>query len=444
MPDNRHITAMTSSLRSVDPFTEGCVIKTSREFQIFAKPAGAACNLDCRYCYYLHKDLLYPDSESFRMPDDLLEEYIRQQIAIAPERSINFFWHGGEPTVLGIDYFRKITRLQRKHLPPDRQITNGIQTNGVLLDDDWCRFFAAEHFSVGLSLDGPPALHDVYRVTKDGKPTHRQAMQGYRLLLKHKIPVDLLCVVHAENVRHPLEVYRFFKEIKAQYISFIPLVEQEPALQGGVSERTLPAEAFGAFLCAIFGEWVRQDIGRIIVQMFEEAARPAYGQDHSLCIFRPTCGDVPVVEHNGDFYSCDHFVTLEHRLGNIRTTPLIELVEHPAQLAFGQAKREALPHYCRECDVRAMCNGGCPKDRIIRTPDGEAGLNYLCAGYRRFFAYCRDYTGQMAALRLAGQPPERMIHVLRDAEVKTHPAAGRNDPCPCGSGRKYKKCCLNA
>ncbi len=420
------------------------MVKASREFQIFAKPAGAACNLDCRYCYYLHKDLFYPDSGSFRMPDDLLEEYIRQQIEIASERSINFFWHGGEPTVLGIDYFRRITGLQRKHLPPGRRISNGIQTNGVLLDDDWCRFLAAEHFAVGLSLDGPPALHDLYRVTRDGKPTHRRAMQGYRLLRKHKIPVDLLCVVHAGNVREPLQVYRFFKEIKAQYISFIPLVEPQPASQGGVSGRTVPAEAFGAFLCAVFDEWVRQDVGRIIVQMFEEAARPAYGQDHSLCIFRPTCGDVPVVEHNGDFYSCDHFVTPDHRLGNIRTTALIELIDHPAQLAFGQAKREALPRCCRECDVRLMCNGGCPKDRIIRTPNGEAGLNYLCADYRRFFAYCRDYTAQMAALRLAGQPPEQMMQVLRDTEVKAHPTAGRNDPCPCGSGRKYKKCCLNA
>ena len=191
------------------------MVKASREFQIFAKPAGAACNLDCRYCYYLRKDLLYPDGDSFRMPGDLLEEYIRQQIAIAPEPEITFFWHGGEPTVLGIDYFRKIIGLERKHLPPGRRISNGIQTNGVLLDDDWCRFFAAENFTVGLSLDGPPALHDLYRVTKDGKPTHRQAMQGHRLLRKHKIPVDLLCVVHAENVRYPLEVYRFFKELKA-------------------------------------------------------------------------------------------------------------------------------------------------------------------------------------------------------------------------------------
>ncbi|MHB8771400.1 MAG: anaerobic sulfatase maturase [Syntrophales bacterium] len=417
---------------------------TAREFQIFAKPAGAVCNLDCRYCYYLHKDLLYPEGGPFRMPEGLLEEYIRRQIAIAPEEEIHFFWHGGEPTVLGIDYFRRITELQRKHLPPGRRISNGIQTNGVLLDDDWCRFFVAERFSVGLSLDGPAALHDVYRVTRDGRPTHRQTMQGYRLLRKHKVPVDLLCVVHSENVRHPLEVYRFFKEIKAQYLSFIPLVEPEPASPAGVSSRTVPAEAFGAFLCAIFDEWVRQDIGRIIVQMFEEAARPAYGQDHSLCIFRPTCGDCPVVEHNGDFYSCDHFVTAEHCLGNIRTTPLLELIEHPAQLAFGQAKAEALPRYCRECAVRVMCNGGCPKDRIIRTPDGEAGLNYLCAGYRRFFTYCRGYTGQMAALRLAGQPAEDMMRHLREAEVTAQPAIGRNDPCPCGSGRKYKKCCLNA
>ena len=374
----------------------------------------------------------------------LFEEYIRQQIAIVPEPEIHFFWHGGEPTVLGIDYFREITQIQRKHLPPGRRINNGIQTNGVLLDDDWCRFFAAENFAVGLSLDGPPVLHDVYRVSKDRKPTHRQVMQGYRLLRKHKVPVDLLRVVHAENVRHPLQVYRFFREIQAQYISFIPLVERQPAPQGGVSPRTIPAVAFGAFLCAVFDEWVRQDVGQIIVQMFEEAARPAYGLNHSLCIFRPTCGDVPVVEHNGDFYSCDHFVTPAHRLGNIRTTPLLELIEHPAQLAFGQAKREALPRYCRECEVRIMCNGGCRKDRIIRAPDGEAGVNYLCAGYRKFFAYCRDYTMQMAALRLAGQPAERMMQLRPNAEVKAHPTAGRNDLCPCGSGRKYKKCCLNA
>jgi len=423
---------------------EHTVVKASREFQIFAKPIGAICNLDCHYCYYRQKEWLYPQTPSFRMPDNLLEEYIVQQIEIAPGPAINFFWQGGEPTLLGLDYFHTIVELQRKHLPPDRRIMNGIQTNGVLLDDDWCRFLAKESFAVGLSLDGPQALHDAYRVTKGQKPTHKQAIQGYRLLRQYKIPVDILCVVHARNVQYPLQVYRFFKDIRAQYLSFIPLVEQQPAAEGEVSPRTVPAEAFGTFLCTIFDEWVRQNIGRIIVQIFEEAARPAHGQDHSLCIFRSTCGDVPVIEHNGDFYSCDHFVTPEHRLGNIRQTPLIELLESPAQRAFGQAKKETLPRYCRECEVRVMCNGGCLKDRIIRTPDGEAGLNYLCVGYKRFFTHCRPYVAQLATLRRAGQPPERLMQLTQAADVKARPKVGRNDPCLCGSGRKYKQCCLRA
>ena len=296
------------------------------------------------------------------MSDDLLEAYIVQQIAITPGREILFSWHGGEPTILGLDYFRRVVELQRKHCPAGKHVANSIQTNGVLLTDEWCRFFAAEKFGVGLSLDGPQDLHDAYRVTKDQRASHRQVMQGYRLLRRHDIPVDLLCVVHAQNVQHPLEVYRFFKEIGAQYLSFIPLVEPRPGSDGGVSERTVPAEAFGTFLCAIFDEWVRHDMGRIIVQIFEEAARPAYGLGHSLCIFRPTCGDVPVIEHNGDFYQCDHFVTPEHRLGNIRDTPLAELLDSPAQEAFGQAKQDdpatLLPGVRRADDVqRGMPEG---------------------------------------------------------------------------------------
>jgi uncharacterized protein len=239
-------------------------------------------------------------------------------------------------------------------------------------------------------------------------------------------------------------MYRFFKEIKAQYLSFIPLVEPQPSAESRVSPRTVPADAFGTFLCTIFDEWVRQDIGRIMVQIFEEGARPAYGQEHSLCIFRPACGDIPVLEHNGDFFSCDHFVTPEHRLGNIRETPLIALLESPEQLAFGQAKLDKLPLYCRECEVRDMCNGGCPKDRILRTPDGEAGLNYLCAGYKAFFRHCRPYLKRLADLRLSGQPPEGLMKMVQAEDARVRPQAGRNDPCPCGSGRKYKKCCLNA
>ena len=420
------------------------MVKLSREFQIFAKPAGALCNLDCHYCYYLKKELLYPGSRSFQMSDNLLEEYIVQQIAIVPGSEVLFSWHGGEPTILGLDYFRRIVELQRKHCPVGKRVANSIQTNGILLTDEWCSFFAAEKFGVGLSLDGPSALHDAYRVTKDQSATHRQVMRAYRMLRQHKIPVDLLCVVHARNVRHPLDVYRFFKEIGAQYLSFIPLVEPQPKSPHGVSERTVSAEAFGDFLCAIFDEWVRHDIGRIIIQSFEEAVRPAYGLDHSLCVFRPTCGDVPVIEHNGDFYQCDHFVTPEHRLGNIRETPLLELLESPAQEAFGRAKQETLPPTCQACEVLAMCNGGCPKDRIVQTSAGEPGLNYLCAGYRRFFTHCGPYTLKMAALVWDGQSPELLMEQLRAEKTMALPKAGRNDPCPCGSGRKFKKCCLTS
>jgi uncharacterized protein len=418
------------------------VATASREFQIFAKPTGAICNLDCHYCYYLKKEFLYPETVSFKMPDDLLEDYIVQQIEASPAPVISFSWHGGEPTILGIDYYRKIIELQRKHQPPGRHITNGMQTNGLLIDDEWCRFLAAENFAMGLSLDGPAPLHDAYRVTKGQQPSHKQVMRAYRLMRQYKIPVDLLCVVHAQNVHQPLQVYRFFKEIKAEYLGFLPLVEIQPDAIGGVSQRTVPAKAFGDFLCTIFDEWVRNDIGRIIVQFFEEAARPAMWQEHSLCIFRKTCGSVPVIEHNGDFYSCDHFVTPAYRLGNIRQTPLVEMIDSPAQDAFGQAKEDTLPRYCRECEVRVMCNGGCPKDRIRRTPDGEPGLNYLCAGYKQFFTHCRPYLTRLAALRRARRPAEELMQAVRTADARAMPKAGRNDPCPCGSGRKYKKCCL--
>ena len=374
------------------------MVEASREFQVFVKPIGPICNLDCRYCYYLKKEQLYQEGEPFRMPDDILEEYIVQHIAASPETVIRFSWHGGEPTLLGLDYFRKIVTLQRKHEPPDRRIVNGIQTNGTLLDEDWCRFFATEGFSVGLSLDGPREMHDRYRVTKDQKPTYEHTMRGYELLQARGVYTDILCVVNAHNVKFPLQVYRFFKQIDAQHVSFLPMVEPQPDTKGGVSSISVPAEAWGTFLCTVFDEWRDQDIGRVKVQIFEEAARTAFNQEHSLCMFRPTCGDIPVVEHNGDFYSCDHFVDVEHRLGNIMDTPLVELLESPAQRAFGKAKLETLPCYCRRCEVRVMCNGECPKNRFLRTPDGEPGLNYLCAGYKRFFTHCQPFVSEVAAL----------------------------------------------
>jgi len=417
------------------------MVKASREFQVFAKPGGSICNLDCHYCYYLKKEHLYPKGESFRMSDHILEQYIIQHIAASSGSVIDFSWHGGEPTLLGLDYFRKIVAMQRKHQPPNQRIRNGIQTNGTLIDEDWCHFLAAEGFTVGLSLDGPKEMHDRHRVTKGQNPTHDQVMRGYKLLREHRIPCDILCVVHALNVEHPIQVYRFFKQIKVQYMEFLPLVEPQPGEEGGVSRRTAPAEAFGSFLCTIFDEWMHQDIGQVKVQIFEEAARTAFGQEHSLCIFRKTCGDVPVIEHNGDFFSCDHFVNMEHRLGNIQEVLLVDLLESQAQRAFGQAKLDTLPSYCRACEVRNMCNGGCPKDRILLTPDGEVGLNYLCAGFKQFFTHCQPFVSELSNL-WRRQSVDQQIPAVQARAMQASPRAGRNDPCPCGSGRKYKKCCL--
>ncbi len=411
------------------------MVEAPREFQVFVKPAGAACNLGCRYCYYLEKEHLHPQGKPSRMPEKILEAYIVQHIAASPGPVITFSWHGGEPTVVGLDYFRKIVALQRKHVPAGRRVANGMQTNGVLLDEEWGDFLAAEGFAVGLSLDGPPELHDLYRVTRGQEPTHEQALRGYEILRRHRVPCDVLCVVHAKNAEHPIQVYRFFKQIGARYVGFLPLVERRPDDAKGVSERTVSGEAWGGFLCTIFDEWQRWDVGRVRVQMFEEAARTAFGHEPGLCVFRSTCGGVPVVEHNGDFFSCDHFVDAEHRLGNIQQTPLGELLESPAQRAFGQAKAETLPRQCLACEVRTMCHGGCPKDRFGRTGDGELGLNHLCAGYRQFFNHCRPFVSELARL-MRGRAGEGAAE-----QTPTRPRAGRNDPCPCGSGRKYKKCC---
>jgi len=376
------------------------------------------------------------------MPDDLLENYIVQHLAASPDEVIRFSWHGGEPTVLGLDYFRRIVALQRKYQPAGRRISNGLQTNGFLLDEDWGRFLAAEDFAVGLSLDGPQKLHDLHRLTPSGRPTFEQTMRGYEILRQSGVNTDILCVVNADNVQSPVEVFGFFKKIKAPYVSFLPLVEPRMNQPGGIGNLSIASESWGDFLIAIFDEWVKGDIGKIKVQIFEEAARTAFGQEHSLCIFRPTCGDIPVIEHNGDFYSCDHFVDVEHRLGNIRETPLVRLLESPAQRNFGQIKSDSLPRYCRTCEVLEMCHGECPKNRFLRTPDGEAGLNFLCSGYRRFFNHARPFVESVAA-EWHRQTRQKQTFPAPAVKTSTNPSPGRNDPCPCGSGRKYKKCCLS-
>jgi uncharacterized protein len=367
-------------------------INSAGKFQVFAKPVGALCNLGCRYCYYRTEGQPGP----LRASDDLMESYIIQHIAACNDPVIAFSWHGGEPTLYGLEGFRRIVALQKRHCPGDRVIVNGIQTNGLLIDEEWSRFLAQENFSVGLSLDGPQPLHDLHRVTVRGDPTHNRVLRARDFLLKQGARTECLCVVHSENVQYPEKIYDFFESLDVPFLTFLPLVE--PLGHGNVSRRTVSSPAWGEFLCKVFDLWIERGIGRTKIQIFEEAARSAFELEHTLCIFRKTCGGVPVLEANGDVYSCDHFVTAEYRLGNIRDTPLAELLESPRQQAFGRAKLETLPRQCLECRVRDMCNGGCPKNRCIAAYDGEPGLNYLCAGYKRFFTHCLPFVRTLAQI----------------------------------------------
>lgn len=325
------------------------------------------------------------------MTDDLLEKYIIQHIEASTEEEIGFSWHGGEPLMAGIDFFRKVVQLQRKHKPSGRTILNGIQTNGTLLDEDWCRFLSSEGFIAGISIDGPGDLHNKYRRTVRKSPSLQQVLHGYELLQKHGVTTEILCVLNSINVKHPHVIYDFFKQLGARFFTFLPLVIQQRGSVTGASPESVPANEFGLFLKEVFDEWVENDIGKIKIQIFEEAARTAFRQEHTLCIFKVNCGGVPVVEHNGDFYSCDHYVDNEHLSGNIKNNSLAALLDSPEQKAFGKAKSATLPRYCNECTVKEMCNGECPKNRFNKTPDGESGLNYLCSGYKLFFTHCRPF-----------------------------------------------------
>lgn len=412
-----------------------------RDCLIMAKPAGPRCNLRCAYCYYLAKEALFPADRPRRMADDLLEQYIAQRLRTSPGPTTHFEWHGGEPTIVGLDYFRRIVELERKHAPAGHAITNGLQTNGVLLDEQWADFLASERFSVGLSMDGPPELHDRYRQSAASGPTHREAVRAFDILSRHRIHCDVLCVLHADNVQAPARVYAFFRELGVESLQFLPLVEPQQGAPAGVSPRTPGPDALGDFLCSTFDEWISRDLGRIVIQFFDEALRPAAGLPHALCVFRETCGDVAVLEHNGDLYACDHFVDPDHRIGNLRERPLRELIDNRALCAFGQNKRDALPRSCRRCDVLAWCNGGCPKDRIAPSPAGEPAVSYLCPAYKRFFRHARPVMERLAVHWKAGLPLASFVAAPRSVEKQGGARVGPNERCPCGSGRKYKKCC---
>jgi len=432
-----------------------------------AKPSGAACNLQCAYCFYLQKQNLYAGS-SFRMPEDVLEAYIRQVLEAHQSPQVTVAWQGGEPTLMGLDFFHKSIEYERKYLKPGQFVQNTIQTNGILLDDRWCEFLREHKFLVGLSLDGPKEMHDAYRRDKAGRSVFEKVMRALGLLKQHQVDVNVLTTVNAANADHPLEVYRFLRDNAGiQFIQFIPIVERdrrEEMRRGGsipgqgcldssrssaavtgnsVTAESVKPQQYGRFLSSIFDEWVRRDVGRIFVNHFDAALASWVGAPPAMCTTAPECGFAMALEHGGDLYSCDHFVEPASYLGNIMETPLIELAVCEKQREFGRSKRDKLPKQCRECDVLFACHGECPKNRFSETANGEPGLNYLCSGLKSFFAHVDRPMQIMAELLRRRRPASEIVQLLQyekgGANIKVA-APGRNDPCPCGSGLKFKRC----
>jgi uncharacterized protein len=428
-----------------------------RAFHLLAKPTGAVCNLDCSYCFFLSKEMLYPGSR-FRMADELLETYIRQLVeshATVPE--VTIAWQGGEPTLMGVDFFRRSVELAARYLCPGQRAVHTIQTNGTLLDREWADFLAQEEFLVGISIDGPREIHDAYRVNKGGKGSFDQVMRGLGYLNAAGVEWNALTTIHAANAEHGREVYRFLRDdCGAKFVQFIPIIErvEEAAEDGSVpwtswrdrplyvqegqraTSRSVTAQQYGRFLIDIFEEWVRQDIGTVYVQMFDVALANWAGEPPGLCVHSETCGLALALEHTGDLYCCDHFVEPAYKLGNITEQHMLELVSSPRQREFGLNKRDLLPDYCLECDVRFACNGGCPKDRFISTPEGDPGLNYLCAGYKAFFHHIERPMHSMARLLAQGRAPAELMSLYATNDANR----SRDDLCTCGSGRKWRHC----
>ncbi|MCJ7749712.1 MAG: anaerobic sulfatase maturase [Armatimonadetes bacterium] len=418
-----------------------------RAFHIMAKPTGAVCNLACDYCFFLAKEQLYPGSR-FRMTDEVLESYIRQLLEAHQVPEVTIAWQGGEPTLMGLDFFRRAQEYVEKYRKPNTTIESTIQTNGVLLDDEWCEFLHENNFLVGISVDGPREMHDAYRKDKAGNPVFDRVMRGLRLLQKHKVEFNILATVHAANADHGPDVYRFFRdEVGAQYLQFIPIVERdnETGFQEGsaLTDRSVTPEQYGRFLVLIFDEWIKQDVGRMFVQTFDGVLASYVRGRSTLCVFSPTCGEGAALEHNGDLYSCDHFVEPRYLVGNILKTPLGELMGSEQQRAFGRNKQDTLPQYCRDCRWLFACNGECPKNRVGETLDGEPGLNHLCEGLKAFFEHTEQPMQIMAQLLQRGRPAPDIMQIMAGAEKQMEARfakTGRNELCPCGSGRKFKHC----
>lgn len=430
-----------------------------RGFHVMAKPAGPSCNLRCAYCFYLEKDVLYPGPVRHFMSDETLEQYIRQYIASQshlPE--ISFAWQGGEPTLCGLDFFKKAVALQQQH-NHGKIIHNAIQTNGILIDDAWAGFLAEHRFLVGLSLDGPERFHDAYRRDAADRPTFKRVMEALEILKKHKVEFNILACVNRETAEAPEEVYRFLSAYGDGFIQFVPIVERSAttpqshgltlappdAADAAVTPWSVRPQQYGRFLEGVFDVWVRRDVGKVYVQLFDNLLEAWTGYEPSLCYFQECCGNAMILEFNGDVYACDHFVYPEYRLGNLHDTPLDKLADLPAQRAFSTAKRDRLPACCRACPVLFACRGECPKHRFLTSPEGEPGLNYLCEGYRYFLNHVDPYMRFMANELRHRRPPANVMAWTREDGATTPATTGRaispNAMCPCGSGRKYKKCC---
>lgn len=376
---------------------------------VMAKPAGSSCNLNCTYCYYLEKEKLYESRKSFRMSDEILEKFIAEYIEMQPTPEVLFTWHGGETLLRDIDFYKKVLQLQKRY-GRGRQISNTLQTNGVLLNDEWCRFFKNNNFLIGISIDGPEHCHDVYRKNKGGNGTFRQVMRGIELLHKHSVEFNTLSVINNYNVEYPLEVYRFFKEIGSRYMQFTPAVERitnsrndglqltstEDLPDAMMASWSVDPVKFGRFYITVFDEWVRNDVGQYFVQLFDATLAGMVGQQPGVCIFGETCGHASAMEFNGDIYSCDHFVFPEYKLGNIKEKTVYEMMFSDKQLVFGANKRDTLPGQCRKCEYLKLCRGECPKNRIIKTDEKGKNLNYLCGGYKAFFQHAYPYMEFMA------------------------------------------------
>ena len=403
------------------------------------KAIGPICNLDCTYCYYLSTAEFYARPHQFRMSDEMLETYVRQYIEASPGPVVHFGWHGGEPTLAGVDFYRRAVELQRQYLPEGWTCWNNLQTNGTLLDEAWCAFLAEANFDVGISVDGTRLLHDASRKDHQGEGTYDRVVRSVKLLQAHGIQPDLLCTVTEAIAQEPLSVYQALRELGTGWMQFIPIIIKGPEGQA-IGQSVSPA-SYGRFLNTIFDAWMHQDIGRLNVQFFAEILNVWGGGEAHVCWLRETCGRVLVVEHDGAVYSCDHFVSPQHRLGDLGTAHLGDLVDLPVQQAFGLHKRDGLPEQCRACPWLAVCSGGCPKDRIAVTAEGEPGLNYLCDGLRQFYAHVEEPAKHVIKRIRAGAPAATVMSELRTFSRLRWDGIGRNDPCICGSGRKAKACC---